>query len=147
MSTFMTLPAVQPLFLFASLLVVKMFAVGFTTALWRSKAKVVVNPEDVGVNPGSHVEGTDAPNVLRAKRAHLNDLENVPGFLVLALLFTLAGASKNAGWAYFGLYFGARTLHTLFYLAQAQPFRTIAFVIGQITMVGVAVQLIMKAFL
>lgn len=147
MSTFMMLPAAQPLLLFASLLVLKMFAVGITTANMRRKAGIVVNPEDTGVNPGSHVEASDAPNVLRAKRAHLNDLENIPGFLVLALLFTLAGASKNAGWAYFGLYFGARTLHSIFYIAQVQPWRTVAFGIGQLTMVGVVVQLLMKAFM
>lgn len=147
MSTFMTLPAAQPLLLFASLLVLKMFAVGFLTALWRSKAGIVVNPEDTGVNPGSHVEAADAPNVQRAKRAHQNDLENIPGFLVLATLFTLVGATKNAGWIYFGTYFGARMLHSIFYLAQAQPWRTISFVIAQLTMVGVVVQLLMKAFM
>jgi uncharacterized MAPEG superfamily protein len=147
MSAFMSLPAAQPLLLFASLLVVKMFAVAFITARMRAKSGVVVNPEDTGVNPGSHVEPAEAPSTLRAKRAHLNDLENIPGFLILATLFTLSGASARAGWAYFGLYCAVRFLHTIVYLAQKQPWRTIFFGIGQLTMLGLAIQLIMKAFM
>ena len=51
-----TLPAFQPLVLFTVLLILKMSAVAFVTSNERRKAKVVLNPEDVGVNPGSHAE-------------------------------------------------------------------------------------------
>lgn len=146
MPGFTELPAFQPLILFSTLLVLKMFAVGGITANRRRLAKVVLNPEDVGVNPGSHAEDSEAPEVLRAKRAHINDLENIPGFLVLALLFTLSDATASAGWAYFGTYFVARTLHTAAYLNGKQPWRTLMFFVGQITMLGVVVQLLMKAF-
>src|SRR5262245_60880463 len=128
----LTMPAFQPLILFTCLLILKMGAVAFVTSNERRKAKIVLNPEDVGVNPGSHAEAEESANVLRAKRAHLNDVENIPGFLVLALLFTLAGCSSTAGWAYFGVYFVARTLHTIFYLKAIQPWRTAAFFVGQL---------------
>ena len=121
-----------------------MAGVAFATANARRKSKVVVNPEDTGVNPGSHVEPQDAPAVLRAKRAHLNDLENIPAFLIIALLFTLTGAPAMGGWAYFGVYFAARTLHSITYLSQKQPWRTICFAIGQVTLLGMLVQLLMK---
>ena len=39
-----------------------------------------------------------------------------------------------------------RVLHTLFYLNAAQPWRTVMFFIGQITQLGIMVQLLMKAF-
>lgn len=146
MSSFTELPAAQPLILFSALLVLKMFAVGGITANNRRLSKVVLNPEDVGVNPGSHAEAQEAPGTLRAKRAHLNDLENIPGFLVLATLFTLAGASSTAGWAYFGVYFLARVLHTVCYLNEVQPWRTASFFLGQITLLGVVVQLLMAVF-
>lgn len=146
MAEFVSLPAAQPLILFACLLVLKMFAVGGITANNRRLSKVVLNPEDVGVNPGSHAEASESEGVLRAKRAHLNDLENIPGFLVLATLFTLAGASSTAGWAYFGVYFLARVLHTVCYLNGVQPWRTASFGVGQLCMFGVVVQLLMKAF-
>jgi len=144
MPSFESLPAFQPLVLFSTLLALKMGAVAFVTAFARSRSKVVVNPEDVPVNPGSHPEGQDAPATLRAKRAHLNDVENIPVFLVLALIFTMAGCSATAGWAYFGTYFVARTLHTTFYLRAMQPWRTATFALGQLTMLGIIVQLLMK---
>jgi uncharacterized MAPEG superfamily protein len=140
------LPAFRPLLLFSVLLVLKMGAVAFATANARRKAQVVVNPEDTKVNPGSRAASEDAPDTLRAKRAHQNDVENIPAFLVLALLFTLAGCSALAGWLYFGVYFAARTLHTIFYLRASQPGRTVSFFVGQLTQLGIMVQLLMKVF-
>jgi len=131
---------------FSVLLALKMGAVAFLTAKARFDSKVVLNPEDAPVNPGSHAEPEEAPATLRAKRAHLNDVENIPVFLVLALLFTLTGCSATAGWIYFGTYFAARTLHTIFYLGAVQPWRTAAFAIGQLIQLGIMVQLVMRAF-
>ena len=146
MSAITELPAFAPLILFSVLLAVKMGAVAFVTANARFKSKVVINPEDVPVNPGSRPEQDDAPATLRAKRAHLNDVENIPVFMILALLFTLTGCSATAGWIYFGVYFAARTLHTIFYLGAIQPWRTAAFALSQLTQLGIIVQLLMKAF-
>jgi uncharacterized MAPEG superfamily protein len=140
------LPAFGPLVLFSVLLVLKMGAVAVATSLARRNAKLVLNPEDTKVNPGSRAASEEAPDVLRAKRAHLNDVENIPGFLVLALLFTLTGCSALAGWAYFGTYFAARTLHTVFYLNAVQPWRTAAFFVGQLAQLGIVVQLLMWVF-
>jgi uncharacterized MAPEG superfamily protein len=140
------LPAFKPLVVFSVLLVLKMAAVAVATANARRKARVVLNPEDTKVNPGSHVEKEEAPATLRAKRAHRNDAENIPAFLVLAVLFTLAGCSASAGWIYFGVYFAARTLHTIFYLNSVQPWRTAAFFLGQLTQIGIMVRLLMMVF-
>jgi len=144
MSPVTELPAFAPLVVFSVLLVLKMGAVAFITANERRKSGVVLNPEDTAVVPGSRSEREDAPGVLRVKRAHLNDLENIPGFLVLALLFTLSGCSATAGWVYFGTYFAARALHTLFYLNGVQPWRTATFFVGQLTQLGIMVQLLLK---
>lgn len=142
--TFTALPAFRPLLIFSSLLVLKMGAVAFATANARRKARVVVNPEDIGVNPGAHAEAQEAPATARTKRAHMNDVENIPGFLALATIFTLAGGSSTAAWAYFAVYFAARTLHTIFYLSEVQPFRTAAFAVGQLAQLGLIVQLLLK---
>lgn len=139
-------PAFRPLVLFSVLLVLKMGAVGFATANARRKAKVVLNPEDTKVNPGSHVGSEEAHETLRAKRAHLNDVENIPAFLVLALLFTLAGCSAKAGWVYFGVYFAARTLHTICYLNAVQPWRTATFFVAQLAQLGLMIQLLIQVF-
>ena len=140
------LSASAPLALFSVLLVLKMGAVAFATSAARRKARVVLNPEDTKVNPGSQAASEEAPAVLRAKRAHLNDVENIPGFLVLALLLTLSGCSATAGWIYFGAYFAARTLHTIFYLNAVQPWRTAAFGVGQLVQLGMMVQLLIQVF-
>lgn len=146
MQSILELPAFKPLALFSVLLVLKMGAVAFATANARRKSHVVLNPEDVGVNPGSHSEAQEAPETLRAKRAHMNDVENIPGFLALAILFTLAGGSSLGGWVYFSVYFAVRTLHTIFYLNQVQPWRTAMFGIGQLAQLGLMVQILMKVF-
>jgi uncharacterized MAPEG superfamily protein len=146
MSPLTEAPAAQPLILFSVLLVLKMGAVGFITANQRRKAGVVVNPEDTRVNPGSRAEAQEAPATLRAKRAHLNDGENIPLFLVLATLFTWSGGSAAEGWAYFGSYFAARLLHTIFYLKAVQPWRTVAFFVAQLAQLGIMVQLLIKVF-
>lgn len=146
MTLFAQLPAFLPLVLFSVLLLLKMGAVAFVTANERRKARIVVNPEDTMVNPGAEARAEEAPATLRAKRAHLNDGENIPGFLILALLFTLADCSALAGWAYFGTYFVARTLHTIFYLRAMQPWRTVMFTVGQLTQLGIMVQLLLKVF-
>lgn len=146
MSAFTELPGFQPLALFASLLVLKMGAVAFVTAKNRAGAKIVVNPEDVGVTPGAHVEAQDAPDVLRGKRAHMNDLENIPSFLFIATLLTLAGGSATALWAYCGAYFVFRTAHTVCYLNGVQPWRTASFALGQLTLVGAIVNLLLAVF-
>ena len=146
MTTLVDLPAFRPLVLFSVLLVLKMGAVAFATSNARRKAKIVLNPEDTKVNPGSRAASEEAPATLRAKRAHQNDLENIPAFLVLALLFTLAGCSATSGWLYFGTYFAARTLHTIFYLNAVQPWRTAAFFVAQLTQLGILIRLLMLAF-
>jgi len=141
---FLTLPGFAALAICSVLLVLKMGAVAFVTANVRRRSGVVVNEEDTGVNPGSHVEPEDAPETLRAKRVHLNDLENIPGFLVLATIFTLSGASAVAAWSYFGGYFVLRTLHTVCYLRGIQPWRTVAFGAGQLVQLGMMVQLVLN---
>lgn len=139
------LPAFKPLLIFTVLLVIKMTLMGGLTANARRKSGVVVNPEDTKVNPGSHPEPQEAPTTLRVKRAHQNDLETIPLFLIMALIFTLSGGSATGGWAYFGLFFAARTLHSIAYLNGLQPWRTIAFFVGMLCQLGLGVQLIMKA--
>jgi uncharacterized MAPEG superfamily protein len=107
---------------------------------------VVVNPEDTRLNPGTRAEAQEAPETLRVKRVHTNDVENIPGFLVLATLFTLAGGSAAAGWIWFGAYFAARTLHTICYLNALQPWRTAAFFAGQLVQLALMVQLLAAVF-
>lgn len=108
------------------------------TALTRARANEVINPEDKRLNQKASVvydEGND--RTARYRRAHRNALENTPLFMITALVLTLMGTSATIGAALFYPYVGLRILHSVCYVKQIQPFRTIAFVLGALIQVAV----------
>ena len=83
-------------------------------------------------------------NVERVRRAHLNDLENVLIFLALSLFFVGTNPDYDLAWYHFVSFTAARIGHTIFYLFfQAQPWRAIAFFVGMISTVSIAVRLVL----
>jgi len=56
----------------------------FLTAFYRVRKGAVSNPEDVGSIPKSEIKVDE--DVERIRRAHLNDLENIPAFFFAALM-------------------------------------------------------------
>ena len=108
------------------------------TALTRARANEVINPEDKRLDQKASVvydEGND--RTARYRRAHRNALENTPLFMITALVLTLMGTSATIGAALFYPYVGLRILHSVCYVKQIQPFRTIAFVLGALIQVAV----------
>ncbi len=108
------------------------------TALSRARANEVINPEDKNPNKDATVvydEGNDL--TARYRRAHRNALENTPLFMITALVLTLMGASATLGAALFYPYAGLRILHSVFYVKQLQPFRTMAFALALLIQVAV----------
>ncbi len=108
------------------------------TALTRARANEVINPEDQKINQKASVvyeEGNERTS--RYRRAHRNALENTPLFMITALVLTLMGASATLGAALFYPYAGMRILHSVCYVKQIQPFRTITFAIGALIQVAV----------
>ena len=76
-----------------------------------------------------------------AAKAWLNDLENIPMFLILALVYAIAGLSSTAFIVYCAVFTVARILHTIFYLSAAQPWRTIAYTVGALTSFALIIHL------
>jgi len=108
------------------------------TALTRARANEVVNPEDKKLNQKASVvydEGNERTG--RYRRAHRNALENTPLFMITALVLTLMGTSATIGAALFYPYVGLRILHSVCYVKQIQPFRTMAFGLGALLQVAV----------
>ena len=66
------------------LLLIKMLIMSFLTIFNRIRKGAVENPEDVAQNPSFEIKKDE--DVERIRRAHLNDLENVPAFLLAALM-------------------------------------------------------------
>ena len=117
-------------------------------ALWtgavRNKHKQFVNPEDATLNKGQNTPA-DHPDVERVRRAHNNAIENAIPFFVVGALYVVTGATATGALAYFGAFVGARLLHTLFYLAGRQPFRTLCFLVGVLAVIGMGVHVLRAA--
>jgi uncharacterized MAPEG superfamily protein len=126
--------------LMAIILSLKMFAIGVVQGLARTSAKKFANPEDAKMF-GAELVPQEVPAVQRANNAWRNDLENIPIFLILALVYVIVGLSPRAFIVYSVIFTVARILHTIFYLKAMQPWRTIAFTLGAVAMVGLILQL------
>src|ERR1700688_3179188 len=113
----------------AIVLSLKMSAVSIAQGRARVAAGIFVNPEDARTFQAS-AGPSDAPSVQRASRAWLNDLENIPIFLILCGIYVAAGLSTTAFLIYCLVFTVARIAHTIFYLNSIQPMRTIAYTIG-----------------
>jgi glutathione S-transferase len=65
-------------------LLIKMLLMSFLTIFHRFRTGAVESPEDAAMNKKMVVKKDEA--VERVRRAHLNDLENIPIFMLAALM-------------------------------------------------------------
>ena len=134
------MPLMRLYALIAIVLALKMSAISIMQGRARTSAKAFVNPEDAALFGGATVS-QEVPAVQRAAKAWLNDLENIPMFLILALVYAIAGLSSTAFIVYCAVFTVARILHTVFYLNAAQPWRTIAYTVGALTSFALIIHL------
>jgi uncharacterized MAPEG superfamily protein len=134
-------PAFKLYALVSSLLALHLLLLAGWTGAVRTKRKAYVNTEDAGTFKGNPADN-DHPDVLRVKRAHQNAMESAIPFFAVGLMYTLTGATKTGAQAYFLTFLAARVLHSVFYLAQKQPFRTLSYAVGALAITGMAVQVI-----
>lgn len=137
MDLFGAYPALATLGVVTCVLVLKMTAVGLVTTAHRMRRRRFATAEDLALFPGASTERHD--DVERARRAHRNDLENIPPFLLVALFFALTRPSATAAGVYFWGFTAARIAHSVFYLRSAQPFRTLSYTIGWLALVAMTI--------
>jgi len=137
-------PAFRYYAIASAIVALQLIALALWTGTVRVGRKQYVNPEDAALNKAKQADD-DHPDVLRVKRAHVNLMESAIPFFVVGALYTATGGSKTGAMAYFGTFVVARLLHTLFYLAGKQPFRTLTFAIGVLTIIGMAVHVLRAA--
>lgn len=120
-------PAVQSYILYSSILGLKVLAMALLTSRVRYRKKVFANEEDARKTKG--IVKYDDPDVERVRRAHLNDLENIPVFWVIGGLYLATDPSVGMARLLFRVYTGCRVLHTIVYAVKPlpQPTRGIAF--------------------
>lgn len=89
-----------------------------------------MNPEDAKQVPKATVSYND-PDVERVRRAHLNDLESIPIWLVVTLIWLTTNPSTWLAANLIRAFVFARIVHTFTYaIWPMQPFRAIAFFVG-----------------
>ena len=118
-------------------LFLKMFAISAYQGFYRLSRRTFMNSEDAQVFNKPPAEA-ELPQVQRAAKAWLNDLENIPIFLGLGIAYVLVGASPKAATWLFSTFTVARILHTLTYLLGLQPWRTIAYAVGILCLLGMS---------
>jgi uncharacterized MAPEG superfamily protein len=89
---------------------------------------------------------TDAPWADRARRAHVNAVENLAVFAPLILTAAISGVSTPATVLASRLYVAARMAHYLIYVAGIPLARTVAFLIGSFATLVVAEAILRSAF-
>ncbi len=107
----------------------------------RGKTKTAMNEEDAA-RFGASLAEMDPPQVARVLRAHRNAEASIYPFLFLGLVFVLAGGPAGTGMVIFGVFTGARLLHSIAYLAGKQPWRTIFFSVGGLATIALMLDII-----
>ncbi|KAI8438297.1 hypothetical protein MSG28_010870 [Choristoneura fumiferana] len=121
-------PVVQSYIVYSAILTLKLILLSALTGITRMVRRSFANPEDAVMFPKGKVTMND-PVVERIRRAHLNDLENIPAFWILGALYLTTNPA--AAWAtlLFRAYTLGRILHTIVYAIKPlpQPARGLAF--------------------
>lgn len=127
-------PAMRLLGISYLLLVLKMILLGAYTSYLRIQSGVFATPEDARFHSGA-VDESARDQIERSRRAHRNDLESILPFFGVGLLYALTGPSTVAAAIYYLGFAAARILHTIAYVKQWQPHRTVAFSIALVLLV------------
>ncbi|MBX3430404.1 MAG: MAPEG family protein [Hyphomonadaceae bacterium] len=85
-------------------------------------------------------------DVERSRRIHRNDLENIPAFLAIGLLFVaIAPPLAAAQWLMYG-FVAARLLHTIAYsTAQRHEVRATFYSVGSLIVIAMAIWVLLVA--
>ena len=128
----------------AALMVLKLMGQGWMTVYRMTRAGAgLVSPEDLRPGPlnraprPAQLEPDDY--VERSRRMHRNDLENIPAFLAIGLVFV---AVAPPCWLAAGLFSGfvaARLAHAIAYgTARSHEVRATFFTIGSLSVIAMA---------
>jgi prostaglandin-E synthase 1 len=145
MTGFLSDPAARVLTISALVSVANLMGVWFGSGAARGKTKMTPNPEDTStIVKGATANPVDPPEVARVLRAHTNSIANMFPFYLMAILYVMAGCSEMEAWILFGSFAGFRVLYTIAYAAAKQPWRTLMFVGGTLSLLGLFARLTMK---
>jgi glutathione S-transferase len=135
----------------ATIMIGKAVAMSWLTVLRMMQAKGGFrSPEDLRktpLNPEPHA-GQIEPDerVERIRRIHLNDLENLPFFLIAGLLYVLTGPSLLLAQILLYGYVGSRLAHfAAYFTAQIHDVRATLWTIGSLILIFMTVRTLIEA--
>ena len=135
----------------AAIMVLKLMFQGWMTVyrMIRSDSGLL-SPEDLTPGPANrnpHPQQLQLNEYVdRSRRIQRNDLENIPAFLVIGLLFVAVGPSLLLAGVLMGAFVVARLLHTAAYLSkQRHEVRAVLFTIGSLVVINMAVYVLVVA--
>ncbi|KAL1512653.1 hypothetical protein ABEB36_002212 [Hypothenemus hampei] len=129
----------------ASLLLLKMSALTLLTIFHRQKNRVFSNEEDTKMRGGTVGINDD---VERVRRAFQNDLENIPTFLFIGLLYLFVQVPDWVVYFLFYLFLLARTAHSIVYAVYVipQPARALSFLLGFFVILYMSIHVLIHGF-
>ena len=125
----------------AIVLTLKMAAISIVQGRARVSARESLPTRKMPRTFGGQQASAEAPMVERASRAWRNDLENIPIFLIHRLDLRIRGPLGGSICHLLPVFMAARIVHTICYLNAIQPFRTISFTAGAVTMLAMMIHL------
>jgi uncharacterized membrane protein YecN with MAPEG domain len=131
-------PAVRAWGISSAVVALKTLAAGVYTSSIRMRKKVFAAPEDYALQGLTPAAGPDA-EVERARRIHQNDLEAGLPFVMVGLVYALTHPSTAGLWICFAGFPIARILHSIAYARALMPHRTIAFMVGFVVTLWMAI--------
>ncbi len=137
-------PVVAAYMIAAALMVLKVMGQGWVTVYRMMKSDSgLVSPEDLRPGPfnktprAEQLERNDY--VDRSRRIHRNDLENIPAFLAIGLLFVLVAPPVLLAQILFYGFVAARIAHTIAYTTkQSHEVRATFYTIGSLVVIILA---------
>ncbi|VVC40312.1 Membrane associated eicosanoid/glutathione metabolism-like domain,Membrane-associated [Cinara cedri] len=130
---------------YSAILVLKVLAMALLTGKHRFTKKVFANPEDTIVNKKYKVKYDDE-DVERVRRAHLNDLENIPFFIIACFGYLLTNPTVFIATNLIRLFVLGRIVHTIVYavVVLPQPSRALAWFLGYGITIYMAAQVVLN---
>jgi prostaglandin-E synthase 1 len=141
---FIAHPAFRTYALCAAILGLKMLFSAIYTGIQRQRHQGYINAEDARAfgRSGARAGTEEAPAVAHALRIQRNDLENIPLFLAIGLVFVLAGAAPLWALVWCWTFTLARIFHTIAYTWNLQPWRAVFYGIGTLALLAMIVHII-----
>ena len=128
----------------SAVLCIKMIAVGHYTGITRIRRAVYLNPEDAKAFSNIEAEAASGehPDVDRGLRAHRNDLESTLPFLAIGLVYVLTGPPLLLANVLLIAFTALRCVFSLFYIRAMQPWRSASFMLAELCLVIMLLQIL-----